>query len=301
MIVANDSRSGLHNAHTKGLAALLRLKNNPISFLEALRDGKSLGLLRNDFTVCPYLYQCRFILTRDLQKGGQGVLTMPNPKASAKCLDSLLIALARIGDRVKVTSTEGLMDCDEKVWLLQDALKLDQEFAQWDDSQDRTYRPNIIGQVSKTSTISESNVGYWPGKVDIYVDRYIAGIWNVYRGARLYLSELISSLSNGSQNQSMDQKRAQNMDRLVQDVLSSIPYHLTDNLYGFLNQIDNGTPLASVGKAASGLLVMHPLHVISNLSTVDPAVRRYLKKCLVWIAEHMGIRQASLFAKVSDV
>jgi hypothetical protein len=223
---------------------------------------------------------------------------MPNLKKSTKSLDSLLISLSRIGERVKVTSTEGLMDCDEKVWLLREALELDREFAQWDESQDRTYRPNIIGQVIKSSTAA-CNVGYWPGRVDIYFDRYIAGIWNIYRAARLYLSELISSLSNGNRTSTTDQKHVQDMENLVQDMISSIPYHLTDNLYGFLNQIDNGTPIASVGKAASGLLVMHPLHVISNLSTVDPAVRSYLKRCLVWIAENMGIGQASLFAKVS--
>lgn len=191
------------------------------------------------------------------------------------------------------------MDCDEKVWLLREALELDQEFAQWDESQDRTYRPNIIGQVDQTSTTSEYNVGYWPGRLDIYFDRYIAGVWNIYRAARLYLSEMISSLSNGNRNSSTELKRVQEMDVLVQDVLSSIPYHLTDNLYGFLNQVDNGTPLASVGKVASGLLVMHPLHVISNLSAVDPAARSYLKKCLVWIGENMGVGQASVFAKVS--
>lgn len=144
------------------------------------------------------------------------------------------------------------MDCDEKVWLLREALELDQEFAQWDESQDRTYRPNIIGQVDQTSTTSEYNVGYWPGRLDIYFDRYIAGVWNIYRAARLYLSEMISSLSNGNRNSSTELKRVQEMDVLVQDVLSSIPYHLTDNLYGFLNQVDNGTPLASVGKVASG-------------------------------------------------
>ena len=224
---------------------------------------------------------------------------MPNFKTPTKSLDSLLSALLRIGERVKVTSTEGLMDCDEKVWLLREALELDQEFAQWDESQDRTYRPNTIGQVGQTSTTSEYNVGYWPGRADIYFDRYIAGIWNIYRAARLYLSEMISSLSNGSRNSTTELKQVQEMDILVHDVLSSIPYHLTDNLYGFLNQVDNGTPLASVGKVASGILVMHPLHVISNLSAVDPALRSYLKKCLVWIGENMGVGQASVFAKVS--
>lgn len=224
---------------------------------------------------------------------------MPNLKTSTKSLDSLLIALSRIGERVKVTSDKGLSDCDEKVWLLRETLELDQEFAQWDESQDWTYRPNIIGQVGQTNTTSEYNVGYWPGRVDIYFDRYIAGIWNIYRAARLYLSDMISRLSNGNRNSTTELKQVQEMDVLVQDVLSSIPYHLTDNLYGFLNQVDNGTPLTSIGKAASGLLVMHPLHVISNLSAVDPAVRSYLKKCLIWIRENMGVGQASVFAKVS--
>lgn len=226
---------------------------------------------------------------------------MPTSKASTKSLDILLVSLSRIGERVKITSTEGLMDCDEKAWLLREALDLDRELVQWSDFQDKSCRPTIIGQVGKPSEVSEYNVGYWPGKVDVYLDRCIAGIWNIYRAARLSLSELILHLSNGNRNPRTDPRHGQDMDELVQDVLSSIPYHLTENLYGFLNQIDNRAPLANVGKAASGLLVMHPLCVISNLSLVDPDVRRYLKRCLVWIGENMGIGQASVFANVSKL
>lgn len=245
-----------------------------------------------------YLCQKRSILSDHIQSDEQGLLAMPNVTASTKSLDSLLIALARIGERVKITATEGLMDCDEKGWLLREALDLDREFKQWNEAQGQRNRPTMIGQVNKT-TAFECNVGYWPGRVDVYFDRYIAGIWNIYRAARLYLSELILSLSNGNRNPRTDPRHGQDMDELVQDVLSSIPYHLTENLYGFLNQIENRAPLANVGKVASGLFVMHPLHVISNLSLVDHDVRCYLKRCLLWIGENMGIGQASVFAKVS--
>lgn len=56
IIIANDSRIGFHIVHTSGLAAILGLKNHPISLLEARRDGKSLGSPRKGFTVCfPFL------------------------------------------------------------------------------------------------------------------------------------------------------------------------------------------------------------------------------------------------------
>ncbi|KAJ5136781.1 hypothetical protein N7448_005335 [Penicillium atrosanguineum] len=281
MIIANDARNGFHNVHASGLAALLKLKKHPILVLEALLGGKSLGSLREA-----------------LPNDKEGLLAIPNGAVSTKSLDSLLISLARIGQRVKITATEGLMDCDEKGWLLLEALNLDREFVQWNESQDQIHRPTMIGQVSKTTAL-ECNVGYWPGRVDVYFDRYVAGIWNIYRAARLYLSELILNLSNGNRNPRTDPRHGQDMDDLVQGVLSSIPYHLTENLYGFLNQIDNGAPLANVGKAASGLFVMHPLHVISNLSLVDLDVRCYLKRCLLWIGDNMGIGQASVFAKSS--
>ncbi|KAJ6127298.1 C6 transcription factor [Penicillium sp. IBT 18751x] len=281
MIIANDARSGFHNAHASGLAALLKLKNNPKSVLEALRNGQSLGILREG-----------------IQNAKMGLLAMPNVTASTESLDSLLIALVKMGGKVKITATDGLMDCDEKCWLLREALNLDQKFKQWSEAQSQRNRPTIIGQVSKTTAL-ESSVGYWPGRVDVYFDRYIAGIWNIYRAARLYLSELILKLSNGNRNPRTDPRHGQDMDDLVQDVLSSIPYHLTENLYGFLNQIDSGAPLANVGQAASGLFVMHSLHVISNLSLVDLDVRCYLKRCLLWIGKNMGIGQASLFSKSS--
>ncbi|KAJ5661817.1 uncharacterized protein N7477_009433 [Penicillium maclennaniae] len=260
MIIANDARNGFHNAHAIGLAALLKLKNNSKSVLEALHNGRSLGILREG-----------------IQNDKMGLLAMPNVTASTESLDSLLLALS---------------------WLLREALNLDGKFKQWSEAQSQRNRPTVIGQVSKTTAL-ESIVGYWPGRVDVYFDRYIAGIWNIYRAARLYLSELILTLSNGNRNPRTDPRHGQDMDDLVQDVLSSIPYHLTENLYGFLNQIDSGAPLANVGQAASGLFLMHPLHVISNLSLVDLDVRCYLKRCLLWIGKNMGIGQASLFSKSS--
>lgn len=94
-----------------------------------------------------YLCQKRSILSDHIQSDEQGLLAMPNVTASTKSLDSLLIALARIGERVKITATEGLMDCDEKGWLLREALDLDREFKQWNEAQGQRNRPTMIGQV----------------------------------------------------------------------------------------------------------------------------------------------------------
>ena len=43
---------------------------------------------------------------------------------------------------------------------------------------------------------------------------------------------------------------------------------------------------------------MHCIYVASKLSIVPQQMREYMNDSLEWIAKHMGIGQASLFAKV---
>jgi hypothetical protein len=145
------------------------------------------------------------------------------------------------------------------------------------------------------------NVGYWPGKIDTYVDHYVAGVWNTYRTARLGLLNLILDLS-----QETDDTMSRNIQRryakeLVSDMLASIPYHLTDDLHVFSSDMKRKSEIANPGKAIHGLLLMHAIYITSNLSIVEPGVRVHLKECLAWIGKYMGIGQASFLATVSSV
>jgi hypothetical protein len=79
---------------------------------------------------------------------------------------------------------------------------------------------------------------------------------------------------------------------LATDIASSVPFHLTN--FGSPWELNSMTPGRSVG----GLLLLHPLFVASMRSAVSPDLRAYFRRVLAWIAEHMGIGQAAIFAKV---
>jgi len=55
------------------------------------------------------------------------------------------------------------------------------------------------------------------------------------------------------------------------------------------------------GRPVGGLLLMHPIYVASTLLIVPQHMREYMKECLEWIGMHMGIGQASLFAKAPKI
>ena len=152
-------------------------------------------------------------------------------------------------------------------------------------------------------------VGYWPGRVDTYFDVYVAGIWNTSRTARLLLLDLVLKLSTILNDSHENRSGYQDTLRLVEDMASSIPFHLAEDIQVFLRGLENGNAmgkknaLATInpGRPVGGLLLMHPLYVVSKLPIVPQQSREYLGDCLEWIAKHMAIGQASIFAKVRSL
>lgn len=83
---------------------------------------------------------------------------------------------------------------------------------------------------------------------------------------------------------------------VVEDMLASIPYHLTENLQVFLNEPSKG--INKRGRSLGGLLLIHPLYVASEMPFLDEETRIYMRNCLEWIGENMGFGQATMLAKV---
>jgi hypothetical protein len=83
----------------------------------------------------------------------------------------------------------------------------------------------------------------------------------------------------------------------IEGIVSSIPYFLAADLQDFLENAQKGTSIVP-GRPVSGLLLMHTLYVLSAMSMVKPKLKVYLRDCLDWIGDHMGISQATLLSKV---
>ena len=92
--------------------------------------------------------------------------------------------------------------------------------------------------------------------------------------------------------------------RLVEDIIASIPFHLTEDVQLFLRNTYDENPVARgirPGKPVGGLLLLYPLCIASMLSILPPRPQGYTRECLEWIETNVGIGQASLFTKVRSI
>ena len=232
------------------------------------------------------------------------------PSDASQTLDNLLLAFGPIWRKADAFLGDAFSRSDDPHQLKNDAIALDQAFAKWQEAQVRDFNPWTVGNVSQVQAGSKPGVGYWPGRIDTYFDLYVACVWNISRTARVLLINVILELSrilNDNQNHTGEHQDAL---RLVEDIVSSIPFHLVEDLPVFLREMGhfavgeddmnkkNAAAILSPGRPVGGLLLMHPIYVASKLSIVPQEMREYLRDYLEWIAKHMGIGQASLFAKV---
>lgn len=182
--------------------------------------------------------------------------------------------------------------------LKKETIVLDRRFAEWQGSRVTEFRPAICGHVSQTKHKSDIKVGNWPGKIDTYFDLYVAGVWNIYRAARLLLITLIFKISyaQGDKDRCID--HTSTATRIGEDIIASIPYHLADNLQVFLSGLATDDGITDPGRSLGGLLLIHPLYVASNMPFLPKDMREYMRRCLTWIGSNMGFGQADLLAKV---
>lgn len=171
------------------------------------------------------------------------------------------------------------------------------KFSEWQDTRTFDFRPTTAGRVRPRDDTESPPAGYWPGNIDTYFDLYVAGIWNIFRTAHLLLIEIITRLSE----QLEDTRRSEYLAEaqpIFQDIAASVPYHLVDDLPAFISGMSERTDITDTGKHLGGLLLMHPLYVVSKMRCLSVAQRRYARDCLLWIGSNMGVGQAIVLATV---
>jgi hypothetical protein len=224
------------------------------------------------------------------------VLCVPALTEHGGGLDGLLVTLCGIW-----TEFETTVECSVFPTLRKKCVALDLQFAQWESCRATEFKPATVGHIKQDQYRTSVPAGYWPGRVDTYFDLYVAGVWNVLRAARLLLAHLTMKLS-ATMEGNIDRVDFQHSaHRTAQDMIASVPYHLTDNLQAFVNGQANTREIPEPGRHLGGLLLMHPLYVASNMPFLPEDMRQYLQDCLIWIGANMGIGQATLLAKVSAI
>lgn len=273
MIAAGEFHAGNHDTHARGVAAILKIENSPLD-----------------------LFGAAHFIGSDHPSVKNGILQIISPPSIPHPLSALLHEFSPLYHRAHILLSTPNHPPSELAILRTDATSLSHKFVRWEATQSKILNPYPLGHIPAPSNGSAQRAGAWPGRVDSYFDHYIAGVWNTSRAAQLLLLDLVLALSdalNDGQDHSRERSEAE---RLVEGIVASIPYHLTDDLGSF---IEGGVERKlNPGRAVGGLLLMHPLFVASRVGTVGVEMRGYLQECLVWIAENMGIGQAARFAKV---
>jgi hypothetical protein len=176
-------------------------------------------------------------------------------------------------------------------------MALNHDLAIWQQSQSEELKPTTVDPGLQAT--HNPGVGYWHGRIDMYIDLYVASLWNISRIARCLLTTLIIRLSGVLDDGVNHESDHQEALRLVENVIASIPYHLTEDLQVFLRQRGNHTEINNPGRPVGGLLLMHSIYVASHLEIFPLEMREYMKNCLVWIGRRMGIGQATFLAQAS--
>ncbi|KAF7595246.1 hypothetical protein BBP40_006746 [Aspergillus hancockii] len=226
MVAAGEAHTGYHNVHAGGMAAMLQTEK---------------------------------------QISEDGLFTSTYAGNTHEELGHLLLAMGPIWERAKLLNTSPPSnDTKELHSIQQEAIAVNQRLTEWEGTLTRDFKPTTVGNVAlRTATLS-SGVGYQPGKVDMYFSLYIAGVWNIMRVARCLLIDLILSVANTLYYKDREYDREkQDALSLVEDIISSIPYHLSEDLPDFLRDLGNNTEIKTPGRAAGGLLLMHPIYFTS--------------------------------------
>lgn len=210
-------------------------------------------------------------------------------------LDDLLLGLNLLR-----TKSEASYESIDFIALKNESIALDRRFADWQESRAAEFKPTIAGHIIWSQYELETAVGCWPGKVDAYFDLFVAGVWNVFRAARLLLLALIIRLSDAIQDKDSRTDHVHTANGIAKDIIASIPYHLADNLQIFLNAVPTETEITNPGRSLGGLLLIHPLYVTSQIPFLPENMREYMRRCLIWIGSNMGLGQADLLAKVRE-
>ncbi|GFF40969.1 transcriptional regulatory protein moc3 [Aspergillus lentulus] len=276
VVMADETRLEQIDVHVRGIAGMLQIQNSPLGFIRGVFSCNSLD--------------------PGTQMKDPGLVRLPHWASNLGLLHDILLDIYSLrleGEQVLAnsTSTESRQHA-----LLQLAAILNDRLARWEESLSPESKPTTIGHV-RASSNPYIEVGHWPGPLHMYTDIRAAAILNVSRVAQCYLLDIsfrLKLIQAGVEDNDQERLKAT---QLIQDFTSSIAYHLVEDLYSFSATVQRGNPIDQPGRAAGGLLLMYPLYIASQLSTVPLELQDYFKRCLVWIGQNMGIGYASLLAK----
>ncbi|CAK7198238.1 hypothetical protein SEUCBS139899_000897 [Sporothrix eucalyptigena] len=218
-------------------------------------------------------------------------------------LDAIMISFWQFLNRVSAVLDESASSKGELAQLRHEAETLEQRFTLWSASQNSersAQAPTTAGVVSEQAA-GRSAIPYChSGAVDVYLDYYVATVWNTYRKSHIYILDVMMQIDArlDAQVDSTDLKAK--AEDITTRVIATIPFLLAHDVAEYLTQVRSGSSRVRANRPVGGLLLLHPLYCLATNPIVSLATRQYCARCLAWIGSHMGIGQAAVLARTLD-
>lgn len=216
-------------------------------------------------------------------------------------LDDILIKCHSLFERANTQLQNPSATIDELQGTLDYAAAIELAFARWNTNRDASWNANQVGYITEIDAKASSCSFAWPGPVHVYFDIYVAAVMNTYRKTYLMLLDILIRLVSrigGFRQTDTVTRWEQQANILIDDIIASVPYHLTDSPHNYQQAIRSPSSSPGIGRSVGGLLLLHPLYVLSTCSIVPSPIHTYATKCLAWIGQYMGIGQGTLMSKV---
>jgi hypothetical protein len=196
------------------------------------------------------------------------------------------------------SSMSSFHDYSDSEHIITTACAIDQELDIWSKTCPITF-------IYQTVALKERREAVFSDHYHVYLNLWVATVWNHYRSIRLLINELIldqlchlyqdnpeaSLLWNDPgffENQVLTSNTT--LLQLCHDICASVPYYL-----GFDPDADRRMP-RPIPKAVTGNLLLWPLYTAGVTGLVSDIMRDWVAGQLRWISDIIGIRQAGPLA-----
>ncbi|KAK4140101.1 uncharacterized protein C8A04DRAFT_32388 [Dichotomopilus funicola] len=195
--------------------------------------------------------------------------------------------------------------------LVRRSYQLDQAMTHWMASVPESWRARTLcWQYSDPSSVSSDGKDYslaevFPGRVDLYPDIWVAGLWNQLRAARLALMSIIvrtlAWVNFPGDYRTMPQfaSAARLCIDIIADILASVPcclgWHLKrKDLWPQDMPVGVAGGDGSVSKGLAGYFLAFPLACVLTQDYTTDAQRTYIRGRLRHIGDVLGVKYAHI-------
>ncbi|KAI9148244.1 Transcription factor dbaG [Paramyrothecium foliicola] len=264
IISSVQSGDNEHSVHALGITAILRTNNSPFALI---KDGPGES---NTIQSLPGLFS-------------------PPAAGLTASLDELAVTIGKVFERSTKhfdLNQSALHDEAELRRLFSDAEKCFEILIGWDQSQPQAWQPMYIG----TATCSQLSGHYgticWPGKVYVYLDRWVAAIWAIWRKGIVVLAAIAvrctEILPKCPKLFAIASGMKETASQAVEATFSSIPYFLLNDPRELFREpqekIEIAPPaslLAMLPTSLAAIGVFSTVALASILASPDPLLLKF--------------------------